>query len=892
MDLVKITDLTPQLGLTSRSLRYYEEAGLIQSVRLPGEKYRYFDAANIERLKQIIVLRKMMVPIKDILRIYESDDMSVVVQVFVSRIEEIDREAAALTELRQVTDDFLKTMLKNGVRNISALPLLYEAFCNQELEQVDARENNSISYDELSAISENLAKPVEPSILLLPSMRVLSSYLKEDNQVTDPDGFWHWVQSRRIMTGGPGSHEQFEYQTAAGDVYLLKMDDDFVNDSKYMDCIFEGGLFASVNVYLDEDLGERLRSLVSFFDDNKYYEVDYVHGGGLRQEAMLENLISPDEKRELVALLIPIKKRLASSELFGRPEELECSSVTVEEIEKANPVLWSEEIPMDKLIPINSPFYRVTEQGEAEYISWISTRVLSTGMDVKIPFRVDMEFRVGEDSGGYGHGMNEGSIRFHHGEDLNYMFGINMDNNPDERLSQEAICFHQPVFGDYHRYPKRGGIRPGVYNRLTWIVGLKHFAVIINDEIRYCGVNFPYMSADLSCQKALPVVIGSNSSIKKYFRSIRVSQLMQQPKIKIKEGALIMITKQSNNMIPDIHRLITSEYGENYWFDGCARYVMESVGEYTGEPDFGYCFFAGLTGDVLAQVYSYGVYMGEGVSACSAVREGGSYFERIFEKCGYAGTFVAAQQLAANKEMYIQTLITYIDKGVPVITFTYGGPPMGVYVGYEEYGKILLFLTGDRTEPERIPVDRIIDSNEECPSTAKGWFFIGEKKRKVSLRQLYRDIIFDMPKLLTVKNEEYCFGPEAFRAWAEGIENGKLDSMKPEEFDDGWAVHVSNICNMATNGSCSSAFFRRVMELNPDLTFLDEVIRLYERTAQIWNNDNGNDLEALGGGFNVTLQNLQDESRRVRIAAKIKEAAECMDRVLSILDENLGKMSR
>ena len=62
--------------------------------------------------------------------------------------------------------------------------------------------NNSVSYDELSAISENLAKPVEPSILLLPSMRALSSYLKEDNQVTDPDGFWHWVQSRRITTGG------------------------------------------------------------------------------------------------------------------------------------------------------------------------------------------------------------------------------------------------------------------------------------------------------------------------------------------------------------------------------------------------------------------------------------------------------------------------------------------------------------------------------------------------------------------------------------------------------------------------------------------------------------------------------------------------------------------
>lgn len=91
--------------------------------------------------------------------------------------------------------------------------------------------------------------------------------------------------------------------------------------------------------------------------------------------------------------------------------------------------------------------------------------------------------------------------------------------------------------------------------------------------------------------------------------------------------------------------------------------------------------------------------------------------------------------------MYIQTLITYIDKGVPVITFTYGGPPMGVYVGYEEYGKILLFLTGDRTEPERIPVERIIDSNEECPSTAKDGFSSAKRKGR-SASDSYTEILF------------------------------------------------------------------------------------------------------------------------------------------------------
>ncbi len=890
MDLVKITDLTLQLGLTSRSLRYYEEAGLIQSIRLPAEKYRFFDEANIQRLKQIIVLRKMMIPIRDILRIYESEDMSVVVEVFVNRIREIDRETNALSDLKRLTDEFLQAMLTHGIKRISALPLLYEALVNQELEDADTigDESKPVSYDDLETISEKLAKPVEPSIIYLPAMHVLSSRLKENPDVTDPDGFWHWVQSQGIAPGEPGRHEQYEYQTDMGDVLILRVAGDFINNSPYLEDTFEGGLFATANVYLDEDLGQRFRSLVSCFDDNKYYEIDYVPGGGLRHQAMLETLISPDERRELVALFIPVKKRLADPSLYDKPEELKPGSITPDEIEKANPVLWTKDVPMDKLIPINRPHYRVTEKGEAEYISWISTRVLSTGVAVKLPFRVDIEFRIGEESGGYGHGRNEGSVRFHHGEDLNYLFGINMDNSPDERLSQEAICFHQPVFCDYYRYPKRGGIHPGVYNHLTWIVGLKHFAVIINGELRYCGVNFPYMVADLRRQHARPILVSSDSSIKRYFRSIRVSQLAQTPKTKIKEGALRMVTKQSNNRIPNIHRFITSEFGENYWFNGCARYVMESVGEFAGEPDFGYWFFAGLTGDILAQVYSYDEYKGEAVSACMFDSEGGGYFEGIFEKCGYASTFVAGKQLSANKEMYVQTLMAYIDKGVPVIAVTHGGPPWGIYVGYEEYGKTLLFLTGDKIEPERVPIEQVITENTASPHCAQGWLFIGEKKRSVKLAQVYRDVIFDMPRLLTVKTDAYCFGPEAFRAWAEGMENGKFDGVKPEEFDD-WAAHVSNICNMATNGSCVHSFLERAQELNPDLSFLEDVRKLYKRTADIWNNDNGNDLEAFGGGFNVTLEALQDKSRRGKIAAKIREAAECMNTVLHLLNENLPK---
>jgi len=111
--------------------------------------------------------------------------------------------------------------------------------------------------------------------------------------------------------------------------------------------------------------------------------------------------------------------------------------------------------------------------------------------------------------------------------------------------------------------------------------------------------------------------------------------------------------------------------------------------------------------------------------------------------------------------------------------------------------------------------------------------------------------------------------------------------MSLESFEDGWDSHISNICNMATNGSCVFTFLDRARELNPDFAFLEDIGRQYRRTAEIWNNDNGNDLEALGGGFNVTLPNLQDKTRRGKIAAKIREAASCMDKVLEILHANL-----
>lgn len=883
MKLVKITDLVNQLGLSSRSLRYYEQVGLINSTRPRFEKYRYYDETSVERLKQIMVLRKMEIPIKDILRIYENADMSVVVEIFTNRIRAIDEQVDALTELRIVVDDFLQVMLRNGVTKISTLPLLYEQM-EKHLDNLEQRK--PATYEELSALSDKLAGTVNYAIIDLPIMRVLTSFRKPDTNESDFTGFSRYIQENGLAQAASGNHRQFEFQTEAGDVLMVMVSEDFVNDSVYLDYKFTGGLFAAVNVYLDEDLGGRFRAVVRDLDTNPYYQFAYCADGTTRHPAMLENLISPDDKRELVSLLVPVKKRLANPALFNAPEEV--TGISTAEIEAANPALWTKDIALDSLTPINGAHYRVLDNGEVEYVGWISTRVLNTNVAIKLPFKVDIEFRVDENTATFGYGSDEGSIILYHGTNLNNFYGVNMENHADEILWQEALCFHQPIFGDYYNLPKRGKIKRGEYNRLTWIIGEKHFAVIMNDEIRYCCNNFPYMTMKLSRTESQPIVIGSNGQAMKYFRSIRISQLEYTPKNKIKEGELSMITKRSNNIIPKIHRFITSEYGENYWFNGCGRYVMGAL----GESYYDYEFFAGLTGDVFTQVYPYDRFRGDGVTDYYMSSGEYTFVEIIFKKCGYDTSFVPEKQLKTNREMYLQTLVAYIDKGVPVISNLEitGHNAWIVFVGYEEQGKTLLFMTDNMTEPERVSADDVFAEYPCVDEWSRGWVFIGEKREQKDIAQIYRDVIANLPKLLTVKNDNYCFGGEAFRSWAKDIENGKFDGMKPEDFD-GWTMYSTYVCNAATNGSCCHVFLERAQELNPDMKFIEDISRLYRRTAEMWGGDNDHNdtdsLEALGGGFNITLAVLQDKEKHSKIVIKLREFAKCIDEIVRIINENI-----
>lgn len=885
MDLMKITQVTEKFGISSRTLRFYEQVGLLQSVRPPFEKYRFYDGENINRLRQILVLRKMQIPIKDILRIYQNQDMQTLVQSFVKRIEEIDSEISTLSELKSYISDFLNAMKKYGITQISALPLLYEKV---ETELLSAPKQK-LSIEKLNTLSERLAKPLEMDIVVLPSMVVMTS-VKKDSGRSEIADFWDFLSANQIPFGKPGSRTLFEYQSGDEIVLMqklssntaLKENDDIAERCPFKCRVFDGGLFAVASAYTDEDLGALHYRMLQAFDDNPNYEVDFLHNGSLRHETLIESVFSPENNRERVNLYLPVRQRKPS--FADYPEFQVAKNIALEEIEEANPVLREYNVDFHKVTPVYFPHFEILDNGEAEFIAWISQRYLDTNVAVRLPFRIDIEFLAEQESETYLWGTTEGSLWFSHG---NCTYTMNGENYADDALKQHAIVFQQPILGNEFSYPDIGDIPHNRYNRLTWIVGPKHFAVVLNGEVRFCGMNFPYMGMDLHLQNPQTIMIGTNGQGKKIFRSIKISQLKTEPKTNTMQGVLKVNVKQSNNILPNIRQIVHPEYGENYWFNGCAAYVMECL----GEKDYDYWFFAGLTGDNFTQIYSKNHFRGNSaLDFCLSEQGNHGAVEEIFRKCGYASTFVPLTQILSNRELYVQMVMAYIDKGVPVILNDYGNNPhnrigWGVLVGYEDYGKTLLYIGGDGTEPDRISVNDLLPKGYTGQDGhCHGWLFIGEKLENRSLADIYRERILSLPQMLNYENSNYCFGAKAFRVWADDIENGYFETVEPEQFDN-WGMYTVYVCCLATNGSCCDGFLKKALELNPDMTFINDLISLYAQTARYWNNDNGTDLEAIGGGFNITLKALKDKVKRREIANRLRDFADCIGRVSDVIEQ-------
>ena len=158
-ELIKIRDVSTKYDISARTLRYYEDMGLITSTRSDDYAYRLYDEAAVKRLEQILILRKLNISIKDIQRIFNTSGSEVVLEVLSKKVDAIDEEVSLLYELREIVLEFIHQIEQADFGKESDVRLLYEKAKEIETQLINVDyEGNPSNVNRLLEVTEKLER--------------------------------------------------------------------------------------------------------------------------------------------------------------------------------------------------------------------------------------------------------------------------------------------------------------------------------------------------------------------------------------------------------------------------------------------------------------------------------------------------------------------------------------------------------------------------------------------------------------------------------------------------------------------------------------------------------------------------------------------------------------
>ena len=130
---MKINEVEAAVGVTKKNIRFYEEEGLITPGREPGNGYRSYSQADVERLRRIKLLRKLDVPLAEIREMLEERK---------TLAEGMGQQLERLNARRKDLDEAIGfcTVLEKASGNLEELDV------EQTLARLAAREEQGVTF--------------------------------------------------------------------------------------------------------------------------------------------------------------------------------------------------------------------------------------------------------------------------------------------------------------------------------------------------------------------------------------------------------------------------------------------------------------------------------------------------------------------------------------------------------------------------------------------------------------------------------------------------------------------------------------------------------------------------------------------------------------------------
>ena len=313
-ELIKIRDVSSKYDISARSLRYYEDMGLITSTRSNDYAYRLYDEIAVKRLEQILILRKLNISIKDIQRIFNTSGSEAVLEVLGKKVEDIDGEVALLHELKEIVLEFIRQIERADFGNDSDVKMLYKKAKEIEGQLVNVSySGNPSNGNRLLDVTEKMKKAPEVRIIQINPFRAFSSGLDTIDNVMGT--FQQWQEEhnhlvKKLIYGAP-DFLWFEEDMRAVWIWAVE---DWVTEADvepYEIIGFKGGMYAAaMSVDGDDDINGRVYEGIKKWLETSGFELDERTG-----HRTLCHMVNPtDEIKHALGyhqldIYVPIKVR-------------------------------------------------------------------------------------------------------------------------------------------------------------------------------------------------------------------------------------------------------------------------------------------------------------------------------------------------------------------------------------------------------------------------------------------------------------------------------------------------------------------------------------------------------------------------------------------------------
>jgi len=323
MELKTISTVSKSLNISTRTLRYYEEQDLIKSIKMPNYSYRVYDEDTFKKIQQILILRKLSLSLKQIQLIFENDDAKYALQIFMQKIDEIDREVDTLKSVKSVIS-MLVGKLKHSVdfdinaqlADNSDIAEILDSLTPRKVKLKEKKQMEDIKKaSETKEVIKNVRIVYLPPIIVASSHyignepennagKALDKFVKEHNLAeAKPD-----LRVYGFNNPNPEGNEEYGYE------FWVTIPEDMDVPAPIEKKIFAGGMYAAYTIKMgDFHLWQHFYEWVM---DSNEYEFDArepLSMGGTMEEHLNAYGYYTSDKQDngfkQLDLLIPIKEK-------------------------------------------------------------------------------------------------------------------------------------------------------------------------------------------------------------------------------------------------------------------------------------------------------------------------------------------------------------------------------------------------------------------------------------------------------------------------------------------------------------------------------------------------------------------------------------------------------